>query len=220
MREKEVKKLYHSITDISEAYVEEAWRCKPAAKKRKRFLLMAACLLLALALCGFGYAISVYWGVGSASSVGFDKLTNPFGTVNVDKDSVTEIDDNAWARSDIITDYTNIFADNSVCYALDGGTIPALYFSPGYMIIFTQEDESGWTLSPGEEAVFELSLNDRQNLELEFGYVLNGRYSALAAVSGHEFSETFKAPENGEYYFCVTNRSSENAVIVTGAVGK
>lgn len=181
-------------------------------------LTTAACFIFLFTLCGFGYVISIYWGAGSADGISFANLTQPFGTINNAHGSITEVDDNAWERSDIIVDYTNIFADNSVCYILDNGNIPALYFSPAYMVIFAQENNTGWTLDAGEKIAFALSLNDKQSIELEIGYVFNGEYHELSTAKGHDFSETLQAAENGEYYICITNRSSINAVIVNGSI--
>ncbi len=220
MREQEVKKLYYAITNIDEKYIDAAENVKVSPKKVRRLLLIAACFIGLLALCGFGYAISIYWGVGSAENISFDDLTQPFGTIVIDNDTIREIEDTAWEKSDIIADYTNIFADNSTCYSLTNDDIPSLYFSPAYMIIFAQEDEAGWTLKSGESIVFNLSLNEKQNIELEFGYVLNGEYRELSTVTGHEFSETLQSAEDGDYYLCVTNKSSENAVIISGTISK
>lgn len=220
MREQEVKKLYNAITNIDEKYIDVAENTKMSPKKVRRPLLIAACFIGLLALCGFGYAVSIYWGVGSAENISFDNLTQPFGTIIIDNDTIREIEDNAWEKSDIITDYTNVFADNSMCYSLTNGDIPSLYFSPAHMIIFAQESEAGWTLKSGESIAFNLSLNEKQNIELEFGYVLNGEYHELSTVMGHEFSETLQAAEDGDYYLCVTNKSSENAVIVSGTISK
>lgn len=98
-------------------------------KKVRRHLLIAACFIGLLALCGFGYAVSIYWGAGSAENISFDNLTQPFGTIIIDNDE-------------------------------------------------------------------------------------------LSTVMGHEFSETLQAAEDGDYYLCVTNKSSENAVIVSGTISK
>jgi hypothetical protein len=118
----------------------------------------------------------------------------------------------------LIADYSNVFADNSVNCATEGGEIPSIYFSPNYMVIFTQTEDSGWTLDAGEELNFSLNLNKKQGLTLEFGYVLNGQYCPLYTASGNTFSDTFQAQETGEYYFCVTNRSSANAVVEGGSI--
>jgi hypothetical protein len=54
---------------------------------------------------------------------------------------------------------------------------------------------------------------------MEFGYVLDGQYRPLFTARGNTFSDTFQAPEAREYYFCVTNRSSANAVVEDGSIG-
>jgi hypothetical protein len=122
-------------------------------------------------------------------------------------------------KSDLITDYSNVFAENSVSCSTEDGKIPAIYFSPAYMVIFTQAENSRWTLDAGEVLQISLTLNEKQSLTLEFGYVLDGRYHALSTAKGNAFSEAFQAPEAGDYYFCVTNRSSANAVVTGGSIG-
>jgi len=218
MKEKEVTKLYNSITNIDEKYIEEAQHSKIMPRKLKRPMLIAVCFAALFVLCGFRYVLSIYWGTGSAENISFDNLTQPFATITSDNGNITEVEDTAWQKSDMIVDYTDIFADNSICYSLDGNNIPALYFSPAYMIIFAQKDGTGWILDAKEELIFNLSLNEKQNLELEFGYVLNGQYHELSSVTGHDFREILQADENGEYYLCVTNRSSANAVITSGNI--
>ena len=54
-------------------------------------------------------------------------------------------------KKNLINDYSNVYADNSVCVTMDGNSIPPIYFSPNYMVIFTQPNEDGWTLSKGDE---------------------------------------------------------------------
>ena len=44
---------------------------------------------------------------------------------------------------------------------------------------------------------------------IEFGYIYNGKYCLydLHKVNDDEHTFSFTAPEDGEYYFAVTNRS-------------
>lgn len=210
------EKLYQSITNIDEEYLDEMQRYKPVVKIHRRPILIAACLAITLLLCGFGYA--TFWGTGSADGISFHALTQDFSTEAGDVDTVTE-NDNEVEKSDLITDYSNIFAANFVSYSTDNGKIPSIYFSPNYMVIFTKGENGGWTLEAGEEITFSLNLNKKQSLSLEFGYVLDGKYYPLFTLMGNTFSDTFNALEGGEYYFCVTNRSSANAVTVGGNIG-
>jgi hypothetical protein len=209
----EQEKIYQSITAVEERYLDELDR--PVAKKHRRPALVAACLAAVLTLCGFGYAAR--WGVGTADGISFGALTQDFQTsVSDSAETVSEV---KTEKSDLITDYSNVFAENSVSCATEDGEIPSLYCSPTYMVIFTQAEDSGWTLDAGEELTFSVDLNDKQSLTLELGYVLDGQYHALSTMKGNTFRETFQAPEAGDYYFCITNRSSANVVITGGSIG-
>jgi hypothetical protein len=211
---KEQEKLYQSITDVDQRYLEEIDR--PIEKKRRRPVLVAACLAAAVALCGFGYGI--YWGVGTADGLPFSALTQDLPTDTSDIETEEEASCLETEKSDLIADYSDVFAEYSINCATEGGEIPSIYFSPNYMVIFTQTEDCGWTLDDGEELNVSLNLNEKQSITLEFGYVLDGQYHALSTSKGNTFSDTFQAPETGEYYFCVTNRSSANAVVEGGNI--
>lgn len=185
--------------------------------RRNRIVLLAACIAALLALCGFGYAAAHFWGIGSAKPSDFDDLADPFGTLAGDRDTQAEAP-TCYVKSDLITDYTNVYADNAVCVELQDNRIPAIYFSPNYMAIFTQDAEAGWSLSKGEEVTFRFSLYEP--LQLEVGYVLNGRYYKVTSGMGPDFEHTICAPEDGSYFFCLTNRSSSNAILTDGIIQK
>lgn len=84
------------------------------------------------------------------------------------------------------------------------------------MIIFTQKDKNGWVLSKDDEFTIDFSLY--QKLRLEIGYILNGTYHKITSGTGPDFSNTISVSEDGTYYFCVTNRSSSNAIIESGEI--
>lgn len=88
------------------------------------------------------------------------------------------------------------------------------------MVIFTQENENenGWALSKGDELTIDFSQYEK--IQLEIGYILNGQYYKIATGTGLEFGNIISAPEDGIYYFCVTNRSSSNAIIKSGEIIK
>ena len=121
-------------------------------------------------------------------------------------------------KSNLISDYENVYADNSVCVASNNNIIPSIYFSPNYMVIFSQEDEQGWILKAEEKLTLGFSLLQTQSIELEVGYILNGEYHVLSLTKGCDFNETLTVSDEGEYYFCVTNHSSENAIIKSGNI--
>lgn len=212
------KTFSEAMSTIDNRYIDRALNYR--RKKRVHILPFAASLTILLLLCGFAYSAYVYWGVGSAEQIDFDRLTQPFGTVADEQMTDENNGGMFYEKSGLISDYTNVYADDSVCVATDGNVIQPLYFSPNYMIIFAKEDEKGWALEAGEELALHFSLYPAQSLELEIGYILNGEYHLLSVTKGSDFDETLIAAGAGEYYFCVTNRASANAVIEEGEIYK
>lgn len=208
-----------AMNEVNGKYYEEAANYQYKKHRWVKWSTMAACLVVAVALCGFGYVAYICWGVGSADNINFDDLTQPFGTVASDQETQVSEDEIFHEKSELINDYTNVYAENSVSVALNGSSIPSIYFSPNYMVIFTQQNEDGWTLSKGNELTVNFSLY--KQLQLDIGYILNGKYYELSTGGmGPEFGNTISAPEDGIYYFCVTNRSSSNAIVKSGEITK
>ncbi|MCD8144745.1 MAG: emp24/gp25L/p24 family protein [Oscillospiraceae bacterium] len=213
------KVFSEAITELDDKYYEEAASYQSRKRSWRTWNTVAACLAAILVLCGFGYGISVYWGVGSTENVSLDDLTQPFGTVAFDQETQSGESEVFHEKSELISDYTDVYAEDSVCVTLDGTSIPSIYFSPNYMVIFTQQNEEGWELSKGDELTICFTVYEK--LQLDIGYILNGEYYDLSTgVTGPEFSNTISAPEDGTYYFCVTNRSSSNAIITYGEITK
>lgn len=178
---------------------------------------VAACFAVVLALCGFGYAAYIYWGVGPTGNIDFDDLTQPFGTVASEEEVQANEDEIFYEKSELIKDDTNVYAANSVCVAMDNNSIPSIYFSPNYMVIFTQQNGDGWSLAKGDELTISFSLFEKTQLDI--GYILDGRYYEITSGgTGPEFGNEVSAPRDGIYYFCVTNRSSSNTIIESGEI--
>lgn len=210
------KTFSEAMGAIDNKYIDRALNYH--RKRKIRLLPIAASLTILLSLCGFAYSAYIYWGVGAVERIDFDKLTKPFGTVAGEQTADEGDSGIFYEKSGLISDYTNVYADNSVCVTTDENMIPPLYFSPNYMIIFTREDEKSWALEAGEQLTLQFSLYHSQSLELEIGYILNGKYHLLSVSRGRDFDETLIAAEEGEYYFCVTNHSSANAIIENGEI--
>ena len=213
------KLFSEAINEVNDKYYEEAanYHCKKY--RWKKWSIVAACLAAVLVLCGFCYAAYIYWGAGPAKNIDFADLTQPFGTVASDKNVPANENELLYEKSNLINDHSNVYADNSVCVTMDGNSIPPIYFSPNYMVIFTQPNEDGWTLSKGDEFSINFSLFEK--IQLDIGYILNGKYYEITSGgTGPDFGNIITALEDGIYYFCVTNRSSSNAVIKSGEITK
>lgn len=215
-------KFAEAMSMVDDRYYEEAenYQRKDGKRTVKCPLMLAACLVMSLAFCGFAYMASVYWGSGPADGSSFEELTKPFGTISEDENAFTEVEDSAWTRSELISDYSSVYADHSAMYDLNGNAIPSVYFSPAWMVIFAQEDGAGMRLDSGDTVTFDYVLKNKQSLEIEMGYILNGQYYELSKALGSHNETVFQADEAGEYYFCLTNRSSTNAVIDHGSITK
>lgn len=132
-------------------------------------------------------------------------------------------------RSDIIKDYRNILVEGSTEVEVTDGKIPPVWFSLAHMIILTGPDGSGWELETGETLSFEFSFMNNQSLAMELGYACDGVYYDMeygtmlndyndTTMIGNTIHYTITAEKAGTYYFCITNRTSENAVIESGRV--
>ncbi|MCM1261146.1 MAG: hypothetical protein NC313_00385 [Butyrivibrio sp.] len=209
-----IKEFSEAMGEIDYRYVDKAINYR---HKRNRYILPLAASLAVFVLCGFAYSAYVYWGVGDAGKIGYNELTKPFRTLSSEQ-QIIEDDEIFIEKSSLINDYKNVYASDSICVVADNDIIPSIYFSPNYMVIFTKEGEDGWKLNASEELMINFSLNHAQSLELEIGYILNGEYHELSLTKGYDFNATLTATEEGEYYFCITNHSSENAIIEDGEI--
>jgi hypothetical protein len=52
-----------------------------------------------------------------------------------------------------------------------------------------------------------------KSVGLEFGFVKDGQYTLVEDIKGSIFNFYMTAPEEGEYYPCIINRSSTNVLV-------
>lgn len=215
-------------------------------KKRKpmrRLLPLIAALALIFGLSCAVYGVvnmyNTHWGVGSAENESFEELTKPFESASSVVESDSSDTDSSFTagnssesssgRSDIINDYNNIYIAGSTEVEVTDGKIPSVWFSLAHMIILTGPDGSGWELETGETLSFEFSFMNDQSLDMELGYACDGVYYDMeygtmlndyndTTMMGNTIHYTITAEKAGTYYFCITNRTSENAVIESGRV--
>lgn len=215
-------------------------------KKRKpmrRLLPLIAALALIFGLSCAVYGVvnmyNTHWGVGSAENESFEELTKPFESASSVVESDSSDTDSSFTagnssesssgRSDIINDYNNIYIAGSTEVEVTDGKIPSIWFSLAHMIILTGPDGSGWELETGETLSFEFSFMNDQSLNMELGYACDGVYYDMeygtmlndyndTTMMGNTIHYTITAEKAGTYYFCITNRTSENAVIESGRV--
>ena len=213
-------RIAHAMQFVGDDLIAEA--CTHTSPRHSRLLLAAACAALVL-LGGVGCAVyRAYWGAGSAADIPPADLTRPFETgseaVASGEEPPPPAEEVTYPKSSLIADYTNVYAVASVCVPMEGAEIPATYFSPNYMVIFTRPEEAGWVLAAGDTLSIEFTLAEGQTCTLDLGYIQDGVYHDLSSARAAAFSDTLTAPADGTYYFCVTNRTSENAVIQGGSI--
>lgn len=56
------KSFSDAMNEVNDKYYEEAANYQCKKYRWTKWSMMAACLVVALALCGFGYAAYIYWG--------------------------------------------------------------------------------------------------------------------------------------------------------------
>ena len=102
------KTFSEAMSTIDNRYIDRALNYR--RKKRVHILPFAASLTILLLLCGFAYSAYVYWGVGSAEQIDFDRLTQPFGTVADEQMTDENNGGMFYEKSGLINDYTNVYA--------------------------------------------------------------------------------------------------------------
>lgn len=208
--------LFECLTDIDDRFIDEATSGCPDRKAgRRRKILYPALVAGSMVLCGFGYRLYAVTGAGRVSDIDSSRLEVPFDTSSAKSDIHEETEEDSTCS--FISNKDSVLADHFKEINTVDGRIDSLYFSPGYMLVFSDDGEA-WDVGNSGTIDVHLELVNEQPLTLECGYVDNGRYHKVSFSSGHEFSFSIKAENGHEYYLCITNYSSDNAVIETGNI--
>lgn len=205
-----------ALGELDEKYLEEAMAYRASRRRIRPGMLLAAALVL-LALGGACFAGVQVFGVGSAKGKDVRELTKPLPTQTV-SGSQAGSEPKPYASCGVITDEEGLCLAGSSLVEAEEGAIPGTFISPGYMAVFARTEADGWAVSGGETVSVSFTLADGQTIDMEAGFVLNGTYHKLFRALGPELSAEFAPEEAGTLYICVTNRSSQTAVIETGSV--
>lgn len=208
---------------VNDAYLQ-TWNSIPPQRPRslkkgrkKHRILYPVLIAAALCLCGFGYKLYSIIGAGYTKDIDQNRLAVPFDTSASSKDTHSAKTEKKNTSGVDIRNINDVFAEKFKRIDVDSHQIDSLYFSPEYMLIFSNQGES-WTKEDGQTLCLNIQLEDDQSLYLGCGYIDNGEYYELTLSKGNTFSFSIKMKEGHEYYLCVTNYSSENAVIKKGTI--
>lgn len=103
-------------------------------------------------------------------------------------------------------------------------TTPQIIFKNGSLVVFTQDDGSGWVLNQSDELSFEAEeypseINNGQGQDILFGYIYNGKLiTENNNQYGLEAKYTIHAKEKGEYYICLIGASSDPITLKSGSI--
>ena len=210
------KLLSDALGELDERYLEEAMAYRVSRRRIRPGMFLAAVLVL-LALGGACFAGVRYFGVGSAKGADVRELTKPLPTA-ASSEASTGAEPKPDTSCGVISNEESLNLAGSSLVEAEDGAIPETYVSPGYMAVFAQTEAGGWQVTDGETVSLSFTLADGQAIDMEVGVVRNGTYYKLFRALGPELSTEFTPEEAGTLYFCLTNRSSQTAVIETGSV--
>ena len=210
------KLLSDALGELDERYLEEAMAYRASRRRIRPGMLLAAALVL-LALGGACFAGVQVFGVGSAKGKNVRDLAKPLPTA-ASSEASTGAEPKPDISCGVILDEESLNLTGSSLVEAEDGTILETYISPGYMAVFAQTEAGGWQVTDGETVSLSFTLADGQAIDMEVGVVLNGTYHKLFRALGPELSTEFSPEEAGTLYLCLTNRSSQTAVIETGRV--
>lgn len=196
--------------------------------KKKVIPVTLGCIAISLLLCGGKYYLegnkaNNYYGVGE---VGNNKssILSPFTTTSTSSDN---IEDTRLEREtppiEVINQevlFANYFGEVNLTQTESNYSIPEIYVSPNHMAILSTQTGDGLTALDEDNSTMEISFNlsNKQSLTLEIGVICDGEYYTLSNTKGIDFTENFNTTPSQEYYICITNRTSENAIISNGRV--
>jgi hypothetical protein len=181
--------------------------------RRNKLAVISSLLLLLILGTGTVYAIDNWFGVGKVTDENRSQLTSTGRTNVSDNDEDKTVKDN-WENMIIESLMPIIIKESDGIYEEKD-----IYITPEYGIKFFVEENKGFELRKGETLNCSVEI-DFKNMELgvksvglEFGFVKDGQYTSVEDIKGSSFDFYMTAPEEGEYYPCIINRSSTNVLV-------
>ena len=134
-----------------------------------------------------------------------------------------------WDTTGLIKSYDNvvIIPDSITEFAVSGdpgqSITPEIIFNNNDLVIFVQEDGSGWKLDKGETLVFqaqeyESELHRKKGQSIYYFYIRDGVILRGNVQTGLNQTFELTAEKAGEYYICLLNSSSDAISLKEGKV--
>ena len=134
-----------------------------------------------------------------------------------------------WDTTGLIKSYDNVdIIPNSITeFAVSGDSgqsiTPEIIFNNNDLVIFVQEDGSGWKLDKGETLVFqaqeyESELHREKGQSIHYFYIRDGVLLEGNVQTGLNQTFELTAEKAGEYYICLLNSSSDAISLKEGKV--
>lgn len=142
-----------------------------------------------------------------------------------------EPSDGIWETTARIKSYKNVsISPNSITeFAVSGDTgqyiTPEIIFGNNDLVIFEQEDGSGWELNEGETLMiqateYEAETNGGNGQGIMYFYICDGEILDGKSEPRKELNQTFEltAEKSGEYYICLLGVSSDPISLKEGKI--
>ena len=142
-----------------------------------------------------------------------------------------EPSDGIWETTARIKSYKNVsISPNSITeFAVSGDAgqyiTPEIIFGNNDLVIFEQEDGSGWELNEGETLMiqateYEAETNGGHGQGIMYFYICDGEILDGKSEPRKELNQTFEltAEKSGEYYICLLGVSSDPISLKEGKI--
>lgn len=142
-----------------------------------------------------------------------------------------EPSDGIWETTARIKSYKNVsISPNSITeFAVSGDAgqyiTPEIIFGNNDLVIFEQEDGSGWKLNEGETLMiqateYEAETNGGNGQGIMYFYICDGEILDGKSEPRKELNQTFEltAEKSGEYYICLLGVSSDPISLKEGKI--
>lgn len=225
----EVESNYNNVIDsrkIKEIVFLRIHRSRRKRVKRQCIAVLIAVLGLSVISAGAKTLLQ------SAGVIGINKedvLQSQVG-INIDEDNISDYNAEFDLQTDLILS-ENLY-ENGIPIAKyiaevsvdEENKIPECYIDNGAMLIFVSADNTGWYVGVDtalqfnfqQERVEETDLDKAGTLEV--GYIRDGKVKWCQVTDSISNNIQFMFEDEGNYYICVRNASSDRIVITNGSI--
>lgn len=205
--------------------------------RKRHFAIKSVLLVAALAAMSFILAIAHNYGaalIDDSNRHLVGKGLHGEGQI-IGADEEIEVpdepSDGIWETTARIKSYKNVsISPNSITeFAVSGDAgqyiTPEIIFGNNDLVIFEQEDGSGWELNEGETLMiqateYEAETNGGNGQGIMYFYICDGEILDGKSEPRKELNQTFEltAEKSGEYYICLLGVSSDPISLKEGKI--